>query len=107
MMIPVIHEFFLFKKCCRFGSVWPELVCESGIRTPKVFQKIVIRKLKKVMMNTMVQDDLLIFKAVLRSRHFFGRLRLLMAKVPEPTPAPTYLGRLRLQAKRGGSGSIH
>ena len=61
MMIPVIHEFFLFKKCCRFGSVWPELVCESGIRTPKVFQKIVIRKLKKVMMNTMVQDDLFIF----------------------------------------------
>ena len=44
-------------------------------------------------------------EAVLRSRHFFGRLR--MAKVPEPTPAPTYLGRLRLQAKKGGSGSIH
>ena len=42
---------------------------------------------------------------VLRSRHIFGRLRLLMAKVPEPTP--TYLGRLRLQAKKGGSGSIH
>ena len=35
---------------------------------------------------------------VLRSRHFFGRLR--MIKVPEltPVPAPTYLGRLRLQA---------
>ena len=46
---------------------------------------------------------------VLRSRHFFGRLRLRLqvAKVPEPTPAPapTYLGRLRLrlQAKKGGS----
>ena len=26
---------------------------------------------------------------------------------PELTPAPTYLGRLRIQAKRGGSGSIH
>ena len=48
-------------------------------------------------------------RTVLRSRHFFGRLWLLMDKVPEPTPAPTYLGRLRLllQAKRGGSGSIH
>ena len=48
------------------------------------------------------------FSSVLRSRHFFGRLRLRMAKVPEPTPAPTYLGRLRLQAKKlapGGSGS--
>ena len=44
---------------------------------------------------------------VLRSRHFFGRLRLQVAKVPEPTPAPTYLGRLRLQGKKGGSGSIH
>ena len=43
--------------------------------------------------------------AVLRSRNFFGRLRLLMAKVLEPTP--TYLGRLRLQAKRGSTGSIH
>ena len=35
----------------------------------------------------------LVILAVLRSRHFFGqlrlRLRLLMAKVPEPTPAPT------------------
>ena len=40
---------------------------------------------------------------VLRSCHFFGRLRLQVAKVPEPTPAPTYLGRLRLQAKKGGS----
>ena len=47
--------------------------------------------------------------AVLQSRHFFGRLRLQVVKVPEPTPAPppTYLGRLRLQARRGGSGSIH
>ena len=43
------------------------------------------------------------FRPVLRSRYFFGRLR--MATVPEPTP--TYLGRLRLQAKQGGSGSIH
>ena len=41
--------------------------------------------------------------AVLRSPPFFGLLRLLMAKVPELTPAPTYLGRLQLQAKRGGS----
>ena len=52
-----------------------------------------------------------VLNAVLRSRHFFGRLRLRlrMANVPEPTPAPapTYLGRLRLQAKKGGSGSIH
>ena len=38
---------------------------------------------------------------VLRSRHFLGRLRLWMAKVPEPTQVPTYLGRLRLQAKKG------
>ena len=39
---------------------------------------------------------------VLRSRHFFGRLRLQAAKVPEPTPAPApiYLGRLWLQAKK-------
>ena len=36
---------------------------------------------------------------VLRSRHFLGRLRLWMAKVPEQTPAP---GRLQLQAKIGG-----
>ena len=47
---------------------------------------------------------------VLRSRHFFRRLWLRMANVPEPTraPAPTYLDRLRLQAKKaapGGSGS--
>ena len=40
---------------------------------------------------------------VLRSRHFFGRLRLQVAKVTEPTLAPTYLGRLRLQAKKGVS----
>ena len=44
--------------------------------------------------------------------NFFGRLwlRLQVAKVPEltPAPAPTYLGRLRLLAKKaapGGSGS--
>ena len=43
---------------------------------------------------------LVCFLTVLRSRHFFGRLRLQVAKVPEPTPAPTYLGRLRLQAKK-------
>ena len=47
---------------------------------------------------------------VLRSRHFFRRLWLRMANAPEPTraPAPTYLDRLRLQAKKaapGGSGS--
>ena len=30
---------------------------------------------------------------VLRSRPFFGRLRLQMAKVPKRTPALTYLGR--------------
>ena len=40
-------------------------------------------------------------KAVFRSRHLFGRLRL--SEVPEPTPAPTKLGWLRLQAKKGGS----
>ena len=45
------------------------------------------------------------FSPVLRSRHFFARLRL--AEVPEPTQAPTYLGWLRLQAKEGGSGSMH
>ena len=33
---------------------------------------------------------------MLRCRHFFWWLRLLMTKVPEPTPPPTYLGRLRL-----------
>ena len=33
---------------------------------------------------------------VLRSRHIFGRLRLPKSEVPEPTPAPTRLGRLRL-----------
>ena len=45
--------------------------------------------------------------SVLKGRHFIGRLRLQVAKVPEPTPAPTYLGRLRLQAKRGGSRRLH
>ena len=29
------------------------------------------------------------------------------SEVPELTPAPTKLGRLRLQTKRGGSGPIH
>ena len=43
------------------------------------------------------------FKPVLRSRHFFGWLRLQVAKVPEPSPAPTYLGRLQLQGKKVGS----
>ena len=43
------------------------------------------------------------YTAVLQSRHFFGRLRLWKSKVPEPTPAPTKLGRLWLQAKKGGS----
>ena len=43
--------------------------------------------------------------AVLLSRPFFGRLR--KSEVPEPNPALTKLGRLRLQAKKGGSGSIH
>ena len=42
-------------------------------------------------------------KPVLRSRHFFGRLSLRKSKVP----GPTKLGRLRLQAKKGCSGSIH
>ena len=37
---------------------------------------------------------------VLRSRHLFGRLRLRKSEVPELTPAPTKLGRPRLQAKR-------
>ena len=44
----------------------------------------------------------------MRSRHLL--VRLLMAKVPALTLAPTYLGRLRLQAKKGapgGSASIH
>ena len=41
---------------------------------------------------------------VLRSRHFFWRLR--KSEVPEPTPAPTRLGRLQAK-KKGGSGSIH
>ena len=41
-------------------------------------------------------------QAVLRSRHFFGRLRLRKSEVPEPTLAPTKLGRLRLHAKKGG-----
>ena len=43
-------------------------------------------------------------ETVLRSPHIFGRLRV--AKVPEPTPAPTYLGqlRLRLQAKKAAPG---
>ena len=40
---------------------------------------------------------------MLRRRHFFGRLRLRKSEVPEPTPAPTELGRLRLQAIKGGS----
>ena len=35
--------------------------------------------------------------AVLRSRHFFGRLRLRTSEVPELTPAPTKLGWLRLR----------
>ena len=48
-----------------------------------------------------------VFSAVLRSRHFFGRLRLWKSEVPEPTPALMKLGRLRLKAKKGGSGSIH
>ena len=45
--------------------------------------------------------------SVLRSCHYFGWLR--MAEVPEPTSAPalTYLGHLRLLAKKGGSGSMH
>ena len=42
-------------------------------------------------------------KTVLRSRHFFGWLRLQVAKGPEPTLAPTYLGWLRLQGIKGGS----
>ena len=54
-----------------------------------------------------------LFYSLLRSRHFFGRLRHLLRKpkVPEPTPAPSQLGRLRhrLQTKMGGanSGSWH
>ena len=46
-----------------------------------------------------------LLKTVLLSRHFFGRLR--KSEVPEPTPAPTRLGRLGLQAKKAapdGSG---
>ena len=37
---------------------------------------------------------------MLRSRHFFGWLRLRMSVILELTPAPTKLGRLRLQAKK-------
>ena len=44
--------------------------------------------------------------AVLRSLHFIRRLRhqllLRKSKVSEPTPALIKLGRLRLQAKKGG-----
>ena len=47
------------------------------------------------------------FIQCLRSRHYSGQLRLRKSEVLEPTPAPTKLGRLRLQAKKGGSGSIH
>ena len=43
---------------------------------------------------------------VLRSRHFFGRLQLRKSEVPEPA-ATIKLGRLWLQAKKGGSGFIH
>ena len=48
------------------------------------------------------------YGSVLRSRHFFGRLRLRMAKVPEltPAPAPTYLGWLRLQAKKAAPAPV-
>ena len=47
---------------------------------------------------------------MLRIHHFCLWLRLQVAKVPEltPAPAPTYLGQLRLLAKKaapGGSGS--
>ena len=44
---------------------------------------------------------------MLPSRPVFGRLRhqLRKPKVPEPTPATTQLGRLRLQTKKGGSDS--
>ena len=38
--------------------------------------------------------------AVLRRRHFYGRLRFHKYEVPELTPAPTKLVRLRLQAKK-------
>ena len=37
-------------------------------------------------------------KPVLRSRHIFWKLRLRKSEVPEPAPASTKLGRLRLQA---------
>ena len=47
--------------------------------------------------------DFFYFSAVLRSRQYFGRLRLRKSEVPELTPAPTKLGRLRLHAKKGGS----
>ena len=41
------------------------------------------------------------FLLVLRSRHFFGRLRLRKSEVPELILIK--LGQLRLQAKKGGS----
>ena len=40
------------------------------------------------------------YNAVLRSRHFFGRLQLRKSEVPESTPAPTKLGGLQLQTKK-------
>ena len=48
-------------------------------------------------------EKALFFPPVLRSRHFFGRLRLRRSEVLEPTPAPTKLVRLWLLAKKGSS----
>ena len=70
----------------------------------KIYSNLEMRNARYNLISR-IKEEKGFFLAVLRSRHFFGRLRLLMAKVPEPTPAPTYLG--RLQAKRGGSSSIH
>ena len=49
-------------------------------------------------------------KAVLRSRHFFGRLRIQTSEFPEPAPAPGKKygsGSRQKRAASGGSGSCH
>ena len=43
-----------------------------------------------------VKHEIFPFSPLLRSHHFFERLRLRKSEVPEPTPASTKLGPLRL-----------
>ena len=57
-------------------------------------------RVTSVLQNKWLQKKINKIAPVLRSRHFFGLLRLRKSEVPEPTPAPTKLGRLRLQAKK-------